>query len=491
MIVKVYMEKIIGRKEEVALLHKLYRSTAAEFLAVYGRRRVGKTFLISQFFRGLGVYLEITGSKRASTFEQLANFQREFKALFKAEEESPPLKNWSEAFDLLRQEISKIPTTQKITLFFDELPWLASPKSGFLSALEYFWNRHASRMSNVIVIICGSAASWMIKKVINDRGGLYGRLSAEMRLQPFSLLEVEEFFRSRQIELTHKQIVEIYMVTGGVPKYLSYVENLKSSTQTINSLCFTPQGPLLKEFHKLYSSLFENSYRHVKIVASLAYKREGLTQKELFKPLDIPEGGRSFEILEELIESGFLASLQAYGKQVKERRFRLIDEYSLFYLTWIDSVKENILRGSDDYWMKIQKTPAWYVWTGYAFENICLKHVAKIKEALSIGGVNTVASHWQYAPPKHSEEKGAEIDLVIDRADDCVNLCEIKFCASEYTMTKQDADDLERKKSVFKEKTGTKKTVFMTLITPYGAVENTHYHSSVHNQLSLECFFKR
>lgn len=485
------MEKIIGRTEEIKLLQKLWQSPRAEFLAVYGRRRVGKTFLISQFFKGLGVYLEITGSKESSKKEQLINFHREFRALFKAEEKSSAPKSWGEAFDLLRQEISKIPPSQKIILFFDELPWLSTPKSGFLSALEYFWNRHASRMTNVIIIICGSAASWMIKKVINNRGGLYGRLSAEMRLQPFFLAEVEEFFLDRQIELTHKQIVEIYMVTGGVPKYLSYVEKAKSSMLTINSLCFTPQGPLLKEFHKLYSSLFENAYRHVKIVAALAYKREGMVQKDLFKPLNIPEGGRAGEILEELVESGFIASFQAYGKQVKERKFRLIDEYSLFYLTWIDSVKENILRGAEDYWMKIQMTPAWYSWAGYAFENICLKHILKIKEALAIGGVNTIASHWQYSPLKASKERGAEIDLIIDRADDCINLCEIKFCNSEYVMTKQDAEDLERKKNVFKEKTKTKKALFMTLITPYGAVENMHYLSSVQNQINLECFFKR
>ncbi|MES2200181.1 MAG: ATP-binding protein [Chlamydiota bacterium] len=483
------MEKIIGRKEELAVLQRLAQSERAEFVAVYGRRRVGKTFLISQFFKETGIYFEITGSKDASKKEQIINFHREFRALFKAEEKSSLPSSWSEAFDLLKQEIIKIPITQKIILFFDELPWLSTPKSGFLSALEYFWNRHASRMPNVVIIICGSAASWMIKKVINNRGGLYGRLSAEIRLQPFSLLETEEFFLDRRIELTRKQITEIYMVTGGIPKYLSCVEKAQSSTQTINSLCFTPQGPLLKEFHKLYSSLFENAYRHVKIVAALAYKREGMTQKDLFKLLDIPQGGRSSEILEELIESGFITSSQAYGKQIKERKFRLIDEYSLFYLTWIDSMKENILRGSEDYWIKTQATPSWYPWAGYAFENICLKHILKIKEALAIGGVSTIASHWQYSPLK--DERGAEVDLVIDRADDCINLCEIKFCNSEYVMSKQDSEDLERKKNVFKEKTQTKKAIFTTLITPYGALENIHYRSSVHNQLTLDCFFKR
>lgn len=345
-------------------------------------------------------------------------------------------------------------------------------------------------MSNVLIIICGSAASWMIKKVIHNRGGLYGRVSAEMRLQSFSLLEVQAFFAAHRIELTHKQIVEIYMATGGVPKYLSYVERAKSSMQTIQALCFTPQGPLLKEFHKLYSSLFEQFHQHVKIAIALAYKRGGMTQKELFKKAHIPAGGRSSEIIEELEESGFITSMQAYGKQVKEKKFRLIDEYSLFYLTWINSVKKVILSGDGEYWTKIQMTPTWYAWAGYAFENICLRHVVKIKEALSIGGVSTQVSHWQYLPLKGSLERGAEIDLVIDRADDCIHLCEIKFCSSEYVMSRSDAEDLERKKMVFREKTKTKKVLFTTLITPYGALENMHYIGSVQSQLNLECFFK-
>lgn len=484
------MEKIIGRQREKCLLEKLYKSEKAEFLAIYGRRRIGKTFLISQFFKDLGIYFEITGNKGASTKEQLINFHREFIALFKSEAEYKSPKNWSEAFYYLTQVLKSINPSQKIILFFDELPWLASPKSGFLQALDYFWNRHASRLPNVILIICGSAASWMIKKVINDRGGLHGRLSAEIRLQPFSLSEVEEYFQFRQINLTKKQIVEIYMATGGVPKYLNYVERGKSSAQNINILCFTPQSPLLKEFHKLYDSLFDDAHKHVKIVRALANKRQGMTQKELLEALDFSVGGRFSDLLTELEESGFIISTQSYGKQIRERKFRLIDEYSLFYLTWIDEAKQSILQGTDqDYWNKIQMSQAWHAWAGYAFENICLKHVSKIKEHLEIGGVSTKESHWQYFSPKNSTDKGAEIDLLIDRADQCINLCEIKFYNTVYTMTKEDADDLERKKMVFLMKTQTRKALFMTLITPYGVKENDHYLSCVDNQLSLNSLF--
>ena len=488
------MEKIIGRKKETAILEKLYKSRNAEFLAVYGRRRIGKTFLITEFFKDSSVYFEVTGSKQANKAEQLTNFYREFVALFKPEAEYGVPKNWSEAFHQLKEAIAAINSSQKILLFFDELPWLASPKSGFLQALDYFWNRHASRMPNVFLIICGSAASWMIKKVIYNRGGLYGRLSAEMRLQPFSLSEVEEFFRSRRITLSRKQIVEVYMVTGGVPKYLTYVESGKSSAQIINALCFAPQSPLLKEFHILYDSLFDDAYKHVKIVRALADKRHGCTQQELFEAADLPVGGRSGELLRKLEESGFIITRQSYGKQIRERKFQLVDEYSLFYLYWIDSIKHSILQGTDqDYWSKIQTTPQWHSWAGLAFENICFKHVGKIKEALGIGGVSTRESHWRYVPQKRTKEqegeRGAEIDLVIDRADDCINLCEIKFYNSVYTMTKQDAEDIERKKTIFREQTHTKKTLFVTLITPYGTKENNHYLSCVNNQLTLDALF--
>ncbi len=484
------MQKIIGRQREIRILEKLHKSEKAEFLAVYGRRRIGKTFLISQFFRNSSVYFEVTGSKGASKAEQLANFHREFVALFKPEANYTSPKSWDEALHRLKEAISLINPEQKVILFFDELPWLSSPKSGFLQALDYSWNRHFSRMPNVLLIICGSAASWMIKKVINSRGGLHGRLSAEIRLQPFSLSEVEAFFQQHQINLTRKQIIEIYMATGGVPKYLTYVERGKSSAQIINALCFSPQGPLLKEFHKLYDSLFEDAYRHVKIVRALADKREGMGQQELFKAANLPIGGRSNELLDELEESGFIISTQAFGKEVKERKFRLIDEYSLFYLAWIDSAKQSLLQGTDkDYWGKIQTTSTWHTWAGYAFENVCLKHVSKIKEALEIGGVSTRESHWRHFPPKKTAEKGAEIDLVIDRADQCINLCEIKFYNGIYTMTKTDVDDLERKKTVFREKTKTRKSVFMTLITPYGVAENEHYSSCVDNQLMLEALF--
>ncbi len=471
---------IIGREKERAILARLLQSKKAEFLAIYGRRRIGKTFLINEFFKDKGVYFTVTGTKNAPKKEQIKNFYRGLRALFPQNTKEEMPKEWSDAFDMLLKEIKK--SSFKFILFIDELPWLATPKSGLLPALDYFWNHHLSRMPNVLLIICGSAAHWMIKKIINDKGGLYGRLSEQIRLEAFSLSETEHFLKEKGIRLQRKQLIELYMSLGGVAKYLTRVPSGKSPAQIINELCFSPSGPLFAEFPKLYASLFDSPEKHIAIVRALAKKRKGLLLDELLKTADLSQGGGSTEILLELEEAGFIMTLPAFAKQSKERLYRLMDEYSLFYLSWIEEIKSSILRNFDkEYWNKICKTPAWHAWAGHIFENICLKHSDRIKEALGLGGITTLESHWR--------SKDAEIDLVIDRADDCINLCEIKFCNDAFVITKSYAKDLERKKKIFQKTTGTRKTIFLTMITPYGVKENTHYIGLVDQQLTLDALF--
>ncbi|HEX4839938.1 MAG TPA: ATP-binding protein [Rhabdochlamydiaceae bacterium] len=481
------MENIIGRQEEIEILQKLYESKQAEFLAIYGRRRIGKTYLVTEFFRDKGIFFEVTGSATATTKEQLLRFHREFCGLFKREEKLKPPKNWEKAFLRLKDTIAEIKNDQKIVLFFDELPWLASPKSRFLSALDYYWNRHFSRMPQVLLIVSGSSASWMINEILNHKGGLYGRLSAHLRLKPFSLSEVEQFLQSKGIILTRKQICEIYMVTGGVPKYLSFLKPASSSAQCIQSLCFTPQSPLIGEFHKLFHSLFKHPASHIELIRALAYKRQGMERTELVKEAKLPKGGHSSKVLRELEESDFITIINEVGKKSRSAKYALSDEYSLFYLHWIDPVKSSILRGDDnDYWMKQSGSSAWLSWAGLAFESLCLKHVHKIKDALKIGGVSSRAGYWKslIQGKKHSE-----IDLVIDRADQCINLCEIKFCNAQYQVSKSYAQELQSKKENFRTTTRTKKTLFTTLITPYGASPNPAYLSAVDKQIVIDELF--
>ena len=481
------MDFFFGRDQEKKQLKDLYDSNKAEFLAIYGRRRVGKTYLISEYFKDKGVYFEITGSKEAPKAEQIRNFYREFVDLFPDEQEKLP-KNWGEALNLLKNAVAKVPENQKVILFFDELPWLAAPRSGFLRALDYFWNRHISRMKNVKLIVCGSAAAWMIHHVIHDKGGLYGRLSAQMRLEPFTLTEVEKMFQARGIHLDRKQLVTLYMAIGGIPKYLNLIKSGMSTAQMLNEFCFKSQGFLFQEFPKLFKSLFDGADRHLKIIKLLAENRYGLQQSVIFEQLGLSSGGSSSSALEELEESGFIMNIPQYGKKVKDRYWRLADEYSLFYLTWIENRRSSILKNADpDYWMKNQTTQKWLSWAGYTFENVCLKHVLKIKSALGLSGISTIETQWSFQGDK--KNKGAQIDLVIDRADNCINLCEIKFSNDVYVMTKKDQEDFERKKRVFQRETKTRKTIFMTLITPYGAEENGYYTNTVQKQLTMDALF--
>jgi AAA+ ATPase superfamily predicted ATPase len=480
-------DKVIGREREKQVLKKLYLSKSAEFLAIYGRRRIGKTYLVRNYFKDKGVFFEITGSFNSKTKEQLENFHTEFSALFDKEENKSPPKNWREAFNRLKNSVKNIEGEQKIILFFDELPWLSSSKSGFLSALDYAWNRHFSAMSNVLLIVSGSAASWMISHVVNNTGGLYGRLSAHLRLLPFTLAETDIYLRSRGIEISKKQICEIYMATGGIPKYLSYVEGGLSALQNIHQLCFMPQSPLLTEFYKLYYSLFQNAEIHLQVMKALANKRRGMSRSELLKASKLTNSGQTSQVLRELEESGFIASLPELGKKTRGARYYLNDEYTLFYLKWIEPNKGSLLRGVEkEYWIKKQSDPSWRSWAGFAFESLCLKHVPQIKEALQIGGVSTLSGYWK---SDLNGRKEVEVDLVIDRADQCMNLCEIKFCSSEYVVTKSYAEDLIQKKALFQERAKTRKSLFVTLITPYGVKENGHFYGVVNNQISLEALF--
>lgn len=477
------MATFTGRQKEIKILEEINRSEEAELLTIYGRRRVGKTYLISQFFKDKGLYFELTGTKDASMQEQLINFAGEMSRVFYQGERSPAAGNWTEAFTQLKNELEKRQEAQKIILFFDELPWLATPKSGFLQALEHLWNRHLSRKKNIVLIICGSLASWMIENVIHNKGGLHGRVTQKIRLLPFNLLETEEFLKAHHIHFDRKQLVELYMAMGGIPQYLKYVKRGKSVAQIINDVCFSPNGFLFDEFEKLYRSLYDNYQVYINIIKALAKRPSGFTMNELLREAGLESGGTASRIIESLEQAGFISYIPEFGKKKIGGRYRLIDEYSLFYLTWIAAMPKTSLEGIDEgYWIKKRGSRSWAAWSGYAFESICLKHVGKIKEALGISGVSTIESEWF--------SKGAQIDLVIDRADHCINLCEIKYNDSEFVIDKDYAKVLENKKRVFRETTGTKKTLLTTMITTHGVKKNTHSLAVVDCALVLDDLFR-
>jgi hypothetical protein len=482
------MDTIFGRQQELKLLDEVYDATEAQFMTVYGRMRIGKTYLISHYFQNKGYYFEFTGVKDANLQTQLTNFQIAFaEAFFYGVLQTHP-SSWVAAMTQLRKHIQQLPQDKKIIIFIDEIPWLATPKSGFLGALDHLWNRYLSRMPNVILVICGSAASWMIENIIYDTGGLYGRLSKEIHLQPFNLHDAEQYLAYRNVEINHKQIVELYFAMGGVAKYLNNIKVGMSSAQVINEVCFNRDGFLFNEFNKLYRSLFNNFENHIKIVSALAQKTSGLSRDLLLKKAGIATGGTATKVLDELLSSGFIITVPLFG--TKSTLYKLIDFYSLFYLHWIEPIQHpHVISVENDYWFKLYGKPKWFSWAGLAFENVCLMHVEQIKRALGISGVGTRVSAWRHYP-ESDESQGVQIDLVIDRDDQCINLCDMKFSDFEYQVTKEYAEKLNRKKDLFRKITGTKKALFTTLITTYGAIENANYHDSIQKQIKLDDIFE-
>ncbi len=482
---------IIGRVEEKALLELASKSSEAEFIVVYGRRRVGKTHLVSEFF-GDSICFEITGIHGVTLKEQLDNFAQSLgRAIGMGIQPQRP-SAWTEAFQQLEQFLNtpiKRKKKGKRVVFLDELPWLNTPRSKFLSSLEHFWNRWGSRQRDLVLVICGSAASWMIQNIVRARGGLHNRLTRQIRLLPFTLSETRDFLQSKGVRLTSPQIVELYMAMGGVPHYLKQAEPGLSAAQIIDKTCFSPQGLLREEFKNLYASLFDNNIQHQKIVRVLAAKRRGLTRNEILKISGLRTGGSASRRIEELEESGFIQSHVPFGKKVNDTLYRLSDEYSLFYLHWIEQLGKKSF-GGESHWLQQLNSPRRKAWSGFTFEGLCLKHIEKLKAALGIANVETKEGPWYYRAVSGSDIPGAQIDLLIDRRDNTINLCEIKHADMEFTIDKAYAEMLRRKLTIFQRVTKTRKNIFLTMVTTFGVMNNAHSRELVAKSLTLEDLFQ-
>lgn len=476
------MEKVIGREEELKLLKKIETSGEPELVAVYGRRRVGKTYLIRNGFSMVPDF-EFCGLHHANLAQQLESFSM---ALGKAMGNIPLAipRSWLQALDMLENYLTPLLKKQRRIIFFDEFPWIHTPRSGFLPAFENFWNTWASREKNLIVVICGSAAAWMIKNVVRNRGGLHNRVSRRLRLLPFTLKETEAFLKNRKVNLDRFQIIQLYMALGGIPQYIKEVEPGESTAQAVDRLCFQKDGLLQDEFKSLYRSLFDNAESQTEIIRTLAKTSAGLSRKDIIKACKLTSGGYATQLLEELTESGFITAYIPFGKLWKDSIYKLTDEYSLFFLHFI----ENSRARSKGSWLKISDKPAWKSWSGYAFENICFKHIGQIKKGLGIEDVYTEASSWRYRGEK--DESGTQIDLLIDRRDLCINVCEVKFSNSPFEITKAYAENLNKKIQIFKVKSKTRKALFLTLITAFGLSNRDQYPGLVQKDLTMEVFFE-
>ncbi|MEM9849059.1 MAG: ATP-binding protein [Bacteroidota bacterium] len=476
---------IIGRKKELELLDKIMASEKAEFLAVYGRRRVGKTFLIYEYLQSHFVF-SFSGAFEKSKSVQLGNFFREYLRFTKGNKETAPPKDWGTAFSYLTDYLyeKQKQSDQKLVVFIDEMPWLDTPRSGFVAALEYFWNQHVSKMDQVVLIACGSTASWIKKKLLKSKGGLYNRVTRRIKLDPFNLHQTAAFCRAKNFKFSQYQIIQLYMVMGGIPFYLNELSGGKSVIQLINEICFSPTGLLTDEYEQLYYSLFKHAENHVAVIEALSEHPYGLTRKDLLKKSKLPDGGTFNRTLNDLLESGFILKYLPFQKKQKQSIYRLIDLYSLFYLRFIKGNNAQLQNS----WQMLSKAPKYVAWSGYAYENICLLHIPQILKKLGISGTITQTSSWHHKG--NDEIPGAQIDLLIDRNDGVINLCEAKFSNKEYIITKEYAAKLRRKRAVFEHLTKTKKSVVTSLISTYPAIQNSHYLSEIHSEVTMEDLFE-
>ncbi len=447
-------------------------SNQAALVAIYGRRRVGKTHLVRSHLEPMaGTYFEAIGQHEAPRDIQLDNFRQQLEAVF-FKHRLTPLRDWREALSLLGDGVeakAQRSPNKPVVVFFDELPWMATHRSGLLSAIDHLWNARLSRLKNVVWVLCGSSASFMLDRLINAKGGLHNRITHRIRLEPFGLAEVRALLASRGLRRGVLQTFELYMALGGVPHYLLQVPRATSASQAIGQLCFGKSGQMRDEFGRLFASLFEASGEHEKLIRAAATKRGGLLRDELMLQSGLPSGGRLTRRLDELEAAGFLARFVPYGRRTRETRYRLIDEYCLFYLRWLDgTLKSTYGARGPKYWQSKTGSPAWRAWAGYAFEGICLKHSAEIEVALGIDGLANEIGTWSYIPRKGSKDTGAQVDLLFDRPDGIINLCELKYAAEDFVLTKAYAKELVNKVEIFKARTKTKKDVVLTLVTTHG-----------------------
>jgi len=471
---------LAGRGRERGVLAQAMASPEAELIAIYGRRRVGKTYMIREVL-GDAICFELTAVYGASVRDQLANFATSLAATRGTELEPPS--DWRSAFEQLATALKRR-SARKRVIFFDEIPWLSSRRSGFLPAFEHFWNSWAVKQPDLVVVVCGSAAAWMVQQLLSARGGLHNRVTRRIRLEAFTLLETEQYFASRSMSLGRYQILELYAALGGVPYYLKQVERGDAAGIAIDRTCFARDGPLRDEFAKLYASLFEHSDRHVRIVRALGAKPRGLTRNELIAATGLTSGGGTSRVIDELEESGFLLRTPQLGRPIKDAVVRLIDEYSLFYLKWIEGHRGR----ADNVWINKRGSPAWRAWSGYAFEGICLKHIASLKRALGIEAVETTEHAWRHRPIDR-DDRGAQIDLVIDRRDAVINLCEMKFSDGEFTIDKSYAGELRHKRDTFRRVTGSRKTLLVTMLTTHGLRDNQYAKELVDTSLTMDALF--
>lgn len=485
--------KIVGRNEEIQTLNAFLESDRPEFLAIYGRRRIGKTYLIRSFFEDKDViFFNTNGAKDGSIKEQIAHFTKQIGDVFYHGAQLKAGKNWDKTFDILTDAFKTV-KDKKIVLFLDEFPWMATKNSKLLQALDYYWNQYWSVNPKIKLIICGSSASWIIDKIVNNKGGLHNRLTRNIKLEPFNLKDTKEYLSKMGIKLNNEHILNIYMIMGGVPYYLSKLEKGYSAVQNIEKLAFRKKSFLLEEFNNLFSSLFEDHETNIEIIRMIAESRYGIGQEDLLKSMGKALHGKTgLKKLKALQDANFIISFKPHLHSKKGIYYKVIDEYTLFYFHFIEPIKNTLLERNltKGYWDKKYNSPEWSSWSGYAYEAICFKHLSEISAALDLSPT-AIPTTWRYVPRKNAREQGAKIDLLFDRDDNAITICEIKYTDEPYSISKAYAEKLQQKINVFQTVTRNKKQIFLAMISAAGIKESIHSKSMIDNEVILDDFFEK
>lgn len=476
---------IIGRKKERELFNDIYATQKPALVAVYGRRRVGKTFLVRQHFNN-SFDFSFTGTYQMPRQGQLSLFNQELRRF--SGQEFPLAKDWFSAFEQLRQYLSSL-NKKRLILFFDELPWMETPKSSFMQAFSYFWNTWASTRKGLKLFVCGSSTTWMLDKLIGDKGGLYGRVTHTVYLAPFTLGETEAYLQANGIRWNRYQILEIYMVMGGIPFYLEMLKPKLTFDQNVDNLFFAANAPLRMEYGFLFRSLFNDAQLYRQVVETIAKRSQGMTRQQIKEELGLGDGGVLTVVLENLVRCDFLRRYAAFGKSERNALYQLTDLFSLFHLRF---VADN--NGQDaQFWSNMRENPSRVAWRGYAFEQVCLHHIPQIKEAIGIKAVLSNVCSWScptFTDKDGNPWQGTQIDLLIDRRDQVINICEMKYANDVYIIDKDYEERLRRRLSTFQHLTRTRKALHLTFITTYGLSRNTH-SGNVQTEVTMGDLFDR
>jgi hypothetical protein len=474
--------ELIGRHYEQKQLQAKLSSDKAELIAVIGRRRVGKTFLVKNIYAKQMAF-HMTGLYKGSVKEHMERFTALLFEAYQKKYDIEQPNNWFEAFDLLKEYIVFNKSKEKKIIFLDEFPWMSTNKSRFLTAFADFWNSFGVNQKNLIVVVCGSSASWMIKKILKNKGSLHNRITDRITLEPFNLFETELFLKKKNIIASRYDIAQMYMAVGGIPFYLDQLNMGESIVQAMDRLFYKKNAILQIEYGELISSLFDRSELHQKIIDILVAHPYGISRMQLINKGKFVSGGGLTDILDELILSGFIHKEVPYGKSIYEALYKIKDPYIFYYHKY---VKTN-LNVNQKIWDKISTYPSWKSWSGLAFENVCKMHIPQILARLGIQGILTSQHIWYH---KGNEEmSGAQCDLIIDRSDNVINVCEIKFTQRPFLISKPYASLLNKKLTAFSHFNKTNKALFLTFISANGIEENMYSRNIVQNVIHLNDLF--